>query len=64
MSELFHDSPRGAFTPFFTVYHFREKPTVLLYSYYIDRHAGTPKQREENITELLVIGYYMIPGIG
>ena len=29
-----------------TVYNIGEKPTVTLYTFYIDHHVGTPKQKQ------------------
>ena len=49
-------------------YNAREKPTVILYTYYIDRHAGTPerlvktkqKQCSTPSNMVVVIVYYCV----
>ena len=58
------NSDRGVLSPFPLVhvtvllsesikqYNIGEKPTVRLYTYYIDRHAGTPKPQSRNTVSL------------
>ena len=45
-------------------YNIGEKPTLILYTYYINRHAGTPekqrKNKEQNKTWYIVIIYCYI----